>query len=176
MINCVLGPLFVVFATKSENRREKFRLLNDWNCFSTLNFHVFYCQAALNNLFGVIPVWSIALAFGICLALFIFFVTDRFERPRFHLVIVFIFLDWNCLFVLQINSNCPIKMFAYLGFVVSVVWIYSLANEIVNLLTAFGVIFNISNTILGVTFLAWGNSLAGNWHRLTWCANRDPCT
>ncbi|CAF4403392.1 unnamed protein product, partial [Adineta steineri] len=50
--------------------------------------------------------------------------------------------------------------FAFLGFTVSVVWIYSVANEIVNLLTTFGIVFDISNTILGLTFLAWGNSLS----------------
>ncbi|KAJ8312707.1 hypothetical protein KUTeg_010080 [Tegillarca granosa] len=51
------------------------------------------------------------------------------------------------------------KAFAYLGFIVAVVWIYSIANEIVNILQTFGIVFNISNAILGLTLLAWGNSI-----------------
>lgn len=71
-------------------------------------------------------------------------------------------------------------MFAWLGFVVAVIWIYSIANEIVNLLQVshlttihmtvtrpcsvpqvFGIVIDISDGILGITILAWGNSIGG---------------
>ena len=91
---------------------------------------------AFVKLFDVVPLWSLALVLGFILATLIAIKTDLNEKPRGH---------W---------------LFAYLGFVVSTIWIYITANEIVNLLTAFGIILNLSNTILGLTFLAWGNSLA----------------
>uniref|UniRef100_H2Y6Q3 Sodium/calcium exchanger membrane region domain-containing protein n=1 Tax=Ciona savignyi TaxID=51511 RepID=H2Y6Q3_CIOSA len=63
---------------------------------------------------------------------------------------------------LQSKNDSPPRyhgIFAYVGFIVAVVWTYTVANEIVNLLQTFGAILNVSNVIMGLTFLAWGNSI-----------------
>ena len=68
-----------------------------------------------------------------------------------------------CLFLLS-------QAFAWLGFAVSIVWIYSIANEIVNLLQVFGIVMKLSDGILGLTLLAWGNSIGGE------SASQSICT
>jgi sodium/potassium/calcium exchanger 6 len=50
-------------------------------------------------------------------------------------------------------------LFCFLGFVVSIAWISTIANEVVGVLKAFGVILGISDAILGLTIFAVGNSL-----------------
>jgi sodium/potassium/calcium exchanger 6 len=51
-------------------------------------------------------------------------------------------------------------LFCFLGFVVAIAWISTIANEVVGVLKAFGVILGISDAILGLTIFAVGNSLS----------------
>ncbi|RPD61064.1 hypothetical protein L226DRAFT_462458 [Lentinus tigrinus ALCF2SS1-7] len=47
-----------------------------------------------------------------------------------------------------------------MGFVVAVVWIMAIADEVVKVLQTFGFIFGLSDAIIGITIFAIGNSLA----------------
>ncbi|KIN04183.1 hypothetical protein OIDMADRAFT_159444 [Oidiodendron maius Zn] len=59
------------------------------------------------------------------------------------------------------HSNPPKYrfLFCFVGFVVSIAWISTIANEVVGVLKAIGVILGISDAILGLTIFAVGNSL-----------------
>lgn len=84
---------------------------------------------------GVFPVSALVAIISVAAAIATYYFTVPNATPRFH------------------------NVFAYIGFGVSVVWIYCIANEIVVLLQAVGVAFNLSESILGLTILAWGNCL-----------------
>lgn len=84
---------------------------------------------------GLLPVWAVVVIVGTALASVTFFATSNSEPPRLH---------W---------------LFAFLGFLTSALWINAAATEVVNILRSLGVVFRLSNTVLGLTLLAWGNSI-----------------
>ncbi|XP_051828795.1 mitochondrial sodium/calcium exchanger protein [Antechinus flavipes] len=84
---------------------------------------------------GIFPIWGVMLLVGIFLACVTFFITSNDRPPRFY------------------------RLFAFLGFFVSALWSNAAATEVVNVLSSLGIIFQLSNTILGLTLLAWGNSI-----------------
>ncbi|KAL8949320.1 MAG: hypothetical protein Q9222_004559 [Ikaeria aurantiellina] len=66
------------------------------------------------------------------------------------------------LLILTTSQSKPPKyryLLCFLGFVVSIAWISTIANEVVGVLKAFGVILGMSDAILGLTIFAVGNSL-----------------
>ncbi|XP_027929048.1 cation/calcium exchanger 2 [Vigna unguiculata] len=89
-----------------------------------------------NNFNPNLIVCGIALLVGITLGVTAFFTTNVSSPPRKYL-------------------------FPWLagGFVMSVTWSYISAQELVGLLVSLGYICGVSPSILGLTVLAWGNSL-----------------
>src|SRR5947207_2195815 len=68
----------------------------------------------------------------------------------------------SLLFSTKINNQAPSQsrpLLAFLGFAVSIAWISTLATEVVNVLKTLGVILSISDSLLGLTIFAVGNSL-----------------
>ncbi|KAF9976676.1 hypothetical protein BGZ73_008073 [Actinomortierella ambigua] len=80
---------------------------------------------------------SILLAFGlgIILSSAVYFFSTEEEPPRFY------------------------GALSFAGFLVAITWIFLVANEVVGILQAFGMIFRVSDAILGLTIFAMGNSL-----------------
>ena len=76
-----------------------------------------------------------SLTVSLCLFVTLLMTTDPDTKPRYHFLLCF------------------------LGFIISVAWISTIAGEVVGVLKAFGVILNISEAILGLTVFAVGNSL-----------------
>uniref|UniRef100_A0A8C5TW03 Solute carrier family 8 member B1 n=1 Tax=Malurus cyaneus samueli TaxID=2593467 RepID=A0A8C5TW03_9PASS len=99
---------------------------------------------------GIFPVWALVTLVASALALIVFMATSNEEPPKYH---------------------CA---FAFLGFLASAMWINAAATELVNILRTLGVIFQLSNTVLGLTLLAWGNSIGDTFSDLTMARQGYP--
>ncbi|KAG9241484.1 Sodium/calcium exchanger protein-domain-containing protein [Calycina marina] len=91
--------------------------------------------------------------------------TDE-RNPRFLIKLILysllVSLPFYGILILTTSADKPPKnrvIFCFVGFVVAVSWIATIANEVVGVLKCLGVIFGISDAILGLTIFAVGNSL-----------------
>jgi sodium/potassium/calcium exchanger 6 len=92
---------------------------------------------------------------------------DMFQRVN-NIPLVFIVVSLSIIMAMAVLLTSTFHyppayhwVFGYLGFAVSVIWIYALANAVVDLLQTIGILFGLSDVILGLTVLAWGNSIGG---------------
>ncbi|KAI9913814.1 hypothetical protein PsorP6_005308 [Peronosclerospora sorghi] len=85
-----------------------------------------------------VPVWQSIVVVGGCASAIMSFVTHRLHAPQ---------------------SLLASSVLLCLAFVACVCWIYAVANELMALLAAVGYITHASNSLLGLTVLAWGNSI-----------------
>ncbi|MGH0189446.1 UNVERIFIED_CONTAM: hypothetical protein FKN15_035144 [Acipenser sinensis] len=104
----------------------------------------------LLNIEGKFPVWALVLLIGVFISAISFLTTSNQQPPRLH---------------------CT---FSLLGFVVSAMWINTAATEVVSILRTFGVVFDLSNTVLGLTLLAWGNSIGDCFSDITMARQGYP--
>lgn len=100
-------------------------------------FLLFVCGGLEIRLGNVFPLWILSLLLSAGLATAVLFMTKEEAAPE----------GWRAL------------VLALWSFLLSIVWIYLLAGELVGILRTFGYILHISDVILGATVLAWGGSV-----------------
>ncbi|XP_065889896.1 mitochondrial sodium/calcium exchanger protein-like [Dysidea avara] len=131
----VLLALTVPVVDDSETDHCWNKWLNVCHCVISPCFIFIITEAGFKMIGGVFPVGGIPLVLGLIVAVVVALTSKNDCPPVYHF------------------------LFAWLGFGVAIVWIYILANEIVNMLQALGIIINLTDAILGLTLLAWGNSI-----------------
>ena len=116
--------------------------------FSTHQFHTNLANS------GYFPGYALALIIGTFLAALVFFLL----RPQHHIRRIAARLDKDDDPTdLEVPWRNPFV--AFIGFFIGIFWIYFIANEVVGLLKAGGKILRLSDAILGITVLAFGNSV-----------------
>ncbi|KAJ7158796.1 Sodium/calcium exchanger protein-domain-containing protein [Mycena filopes] len=112
-------------------------LYNKWLTAAQCTFGPLFCAAVLfggnkHQLWALLSAGIVGFAASVLVAFF----GKNGEHPSFRM------------------TRCSI------GFIVAVVWIMAIADEVVKVLQTFGFIFGLSDAIIGLTIFAVGNSLA----------------
>lgn len=110
------------------------KLLNIIHCF-TLPMFALLATGTLTLTFYGIPLAAVVIVLSVMLALIIFYTSEVISPPKYHIV------------------------FAVASFVGCVLVIFKVANEVVSVLETFGVVSNLTHSMLGLSVLAIGNSI-----------------
>lgn len=109
------------------------------------------------NLVVVCPPFAMLL-FGMSVFSF------SFEDPVFLMTVVVVGGTLSGIIEYSTSPVTPpdgwqLALLICLAFVMSVIWIMNIANEVLSVLETLGQLFGISSSVLGVSVLAWGNSI-----------------
>ena len=85
--------------------------------------------------FGTFPRYACAIIGSVCLPAVICLTSSLHKPPKYY------------------------RFFVYIAFFNCILWIFAEANEVVGLLTALGIMWGVPQAIMGLTFLAWANSV-----------------
>ncbi|KAJ4750418.1 Cation/calcium exchanger 4 [Rhynchospora pubera] len=101
--------------------------------------------------------------FAPLLVVFLWNSTRESSSVSSYIIGILIGMLLSSLTYMYTSSDRPPRRFLFPwvlgGFLMSIIWFYIVANELVGLLVSFGVILGINPSILGLTVLAWGNSM-----------------
>ncbi|XP_017753047.1 PREDICTED: putative sodium/calcium exchanger 7 [Eufriesea mexicana] len=126
--------LFIPLVNTTAVKRGWSKLLNCFQLCVTPTVALFLLNVWKAH-FGPVSVVPIFLLVGSVIGVIVFLMTHVDRVPKFH------------------------NVFAFLGFLAAMLMVYLIAGEVMAVLQCVGYAFSISDAMLGITFLAWGNSV-----------------
>ncbi|CAO4370485.1 unnamed protein product [Caenorhabditis nigoni] len=132
-----VGPNFLFKLTIPLNEQSWSKPLTLIHAFTCPAFLLFSLQFFLKSPFSGSPgLWLYGLAVSIVIAALLIFFTELGVQPKYYK-----------------------EIYSYAGFIMSIAWIYLISSEVVNVVTMLGVVSRVSHEVLGLTILAWSNSI-----------------
>ena len=91
-----------------------------------------------------------------------------FEIPIFawFCVLPFLFLLHTLYCIAKSVSPEKTILYSLLSFFIIVFWITLVCSILINLMELLQILTNMNSVFLGLTVLAWANSIGGNWYRI----------
>ncbi|XP_053980855.1 mitochondrial sodium/calcium exchanger protein-like [Hylaeus volcanicus] len=129
-----LLQLFIPLVNPTAAKKGWSKLLNCFQLCVTPTLALFLLNAWSGHI-GPVPVLPIFLVLGTAFGVTVFLITHVDRIPKYH------------------------NVFAFTGFLAAMLTVYLVAGEVMAVLQCVGYAFSISDAMLGITFLAWGNSV-----------------